>query len=159
MLDCLFDFSCPLCCASWAAVVFFLALVVISTLRTPTFDYNNKHVLVTGGSSGIGLEVAREYLRLGANVTIMARDAGRLEIAKKDLEKALSSKQKVLIVSLDTSKGQEAVDKSLQPAIKELGDVDVLVNCAGVSIAGEFNELDVAEFERMLRINVLGEFS
>lgn len=151
--------NCQVCCSVWIGVLgLVVSLFVLNALFTPTFNYKGKHVLVTGGSSGIGLEVAREYLRLGASVTIVARDKSRLEAAKKDLDGSRKSDvQKVLIVSVDTSKGQEVVDKALAPAISELGDVEVLINCAGVSIAGLFEELDSAEFERMLRINVLGK--
>ena len=151
--------NCTVCCSLWIAVIIaFVVIFLLNALLSPSFSYKGKHVLITGGSSGIGLEVAREYLRLGANVTIVARDLTRLEAAKKDLDGSRKSDiQKVKIVSLDTSKGQEVVDKALAPAISELGDVEVLINCAGVSIAGLFEELDSAEFERMLRINVLGK--
>lgn len=162
MLSWVFDFTCPICCCVWVVVTGFVLLLTISTFLTPTFNYKGKHVLITGGSSGIGLEVAREYLRLGANVTIMARDTKRLESAKTDLLTWLeqnhpTTKQTVLTVSLDASLGQEAVDNALAAPIKTLGDVDVLINCAGVSIAGEFETVDASEFERMMRINVLGK--
>ena len=152
--------GCSVCCTAWIVVGLPVVGLIFSTLfLTPKFNYKGKHVMITGGSSGIGLEAAREYLRLGANVTIVARDLSRLKSAQIDLQNSLkpNSSQKVLIASLDTSKGQEIVDAGLQPSILELGDVDVLVNCAGVSIAGEFESLDVNEFERMLKINVLGE--
>jgi NADPH:quinone reductase-like Zn-dependent oxidoreductase len=56
----------------------FMIIPVISYFLTPSFDYNNKHVIVTGGSSGIGLECAKIYAKRGANVTIVARDQVKL---------------------------------------------------------------------------------
>lgn len=76
----------------------------------------------------------------------------------KELKELLpsSSKQKIISVSVDTGSTQEKVTEALAPAVADMGSVDVLVNCAGISIAGEFDNLDPQEFERMLRVNVLG---
>jgi len=117
-------------------------------------------VAVTGGSSGIGLEAAKEYLRNGSNVTIIARNKQRLETALRQLEdyvKTLSGPPpKIMSVAVDVSVSEETFSKALLPAIEEMGEIDVLVNCAGTSVAGEFTALQEEEFERMLRINVLG---
>ena len=124
-----------------------------SLLFKRKFDYRGKHVLVTGGSSGIGLEVAREYLRKGANVSIMARDKKKLDTAKLELvgdSKALENQ--LCLVSGDTGSSLKAVEEALAPCIKKYGDVDVLVNCAGTSVAGAFDELDIGDFERMLKV-------
>lgn len=135
-----------------------LIMYVVSVILAPSFDYENKHVMVTGGSSGIGLEAAKEYLRRGAHVTIVARTKSKLDIAVKELRSLLpdSSNQKVMSVSVDTGSSQEIVSAALAPAVDKMGSVDVLVNCAGTSIAGEFDALDSKDFERMLRVNVLG---
>lgn len=130
---------------------------ILSTLRS--FDYKNKHVMVTGGSSGIGLELAKEYLKRGAKVTIVARDRQRLDLAENELIQIASTTigiDRVLTVSLDTASSPGNVRNVLANSLKEFGDVDVLVNCAGTSIAGEFDALDDKEFEKMLKINVLG---
>jgi NAD(P)-dependent dehydrogenase (short-subunit alcohol dehydrogenase family) len=129
--------------------VFFL----FGLLHSRKFDVSGKHVLITGGSSGIGYEVAREYLRLGANVSIMARDPKKLAIAKSELIKSSKGcEDRVFCVSVDTGSGLSAVEKALLPATNLYGDVDVLINCAGTSVAGAFDELDVSEFERMLKV-------
>lgn len=128
-------------------------LPLFSFLFRRKFSYKGKHVLVTGGSSGIGLEVAREYLKKGANVSIMARDKKKLDAAKADLsgtDGAIDSR--ICCVSGDTGSSLAAVEKALAPSIKQFGDVDVLINCAGTSVAGAFDDLDVGEFERMLKV-------
>lgn len=92
----------------------------------------------------------------------MARTQSKLDAALAKLKAIQAStssppsNQKVISVSVDTGSSQEAVTAALAPAVAELGTVDVLVNCAGISIAGEFDTLDSSEFERMLRVNVLG---
>ncbi len=132
-----------------------LFLYCISLITSPKFTYRNKHVLVTGGSSGIGLELAKEYIRLGAHVTIMARDMKRLLLAQEQLRAMKSPQQKVCVVSVDAAESEAAVVAALQSCVTEIGDVDVLINNAGTSIAGEFDKINTSEFERMYRVNVM----
>ena len=141
-----------------AAPIFII--YVASTFLTPSFNYKGKHVLVTGGSSGIGLEAAREYLKRGAKVTIMARNSKKLHEAKDDLQRSVPGST-VVCVAVDASAGQATVDKALEPALRELGDVSVVVNSAGISHAGVFDEAGATDegkniFERLLHVNVLG---
>ena len=134
----------------------FLSLIIISTLTTSSFDYDNKHVIVTGGSSGIGLECAKAYAKKGANVTIVARDKAKLSIAMDELEACKKEGRRIMSISVDTSSSQEAVSEKLASSIRENGAVDVLVNCAGISVAGAFDEQASSNFERMMKVNVLG---
>ena len=83
------------------------------------------HVLVTGGSSGIGKEVAREALKLGAKVTIVARDVKKLESALNDLKNTSS---KVAMLSIDVSNNEnsnEEIRQKLQENIDSFGTVKV----------------------------------
>lgn len=142
-----------------AAIIILLATVIvffiIATKRS--FDYKNKHVLITGGSSGIGLALAKEYRLLGANVSLVARDVQKLNDAKRYLDSIhVKGEASVAICSVDTSGAYDTINAKLQDVLKAMGDVDVLVCCAGTSIAGELDKLDPKEFERMMRINLLG---
>lgn len=142
--------------AGFAALILSLA---ISSATTAKMDYKGKHVLVTGGSSGIGLAVAIKYAKLGAHITLVARNMKKLEAAKSHVLDGVDldvTKTKVHVISLDTSSGQEAVTKKLVTEENPLGPVDVLVNCAGTSIAGEFDTTDTAEFAKMFNTNVMG---
>lgn len=130
------------------------AILVLLHFFVQTFEYRDRHVFITGGSSGIGLELAKEYLKLGAKVTIAARNKEKLNQAADTLRSL--GNVAVFAVSVDTSTNEETVIKAMSQSVELFGDVDVLVNCAGVSIAGEFDLLDPNEFERMLRTNVLG---
>ena len=142
-----------------AVVGLITIILILLTTFARKFDYKGKHVLITGGSSGIGLEVAREYLERGANVTIMARDTKKLESAKAVLVACDASLAfRVNCASGDISTSVAAVTKAISSSVKQFGDVDVLVNCAGISIAGEFDQLEEKEFERMLKVQSQEQF-
>ena len=88
-------------------------------------NLQDAHVLVTGGSSGIGKEVAREALKLGAKVTIVARDVKKLESALNDLKNTSS---KVAMLSIDVSNNEnsnEEIRQKLQENIDSFGTVKV----------------------------------
>jgi len=127
------------------------------------FSSEKKRVVITGGSSGIGLELARAYLEQNAIVIIIARDVKKLTQAHEDLIESVSKSLnknkgdvKLDYISCDVSSSDDSVRNALGPWIEKYGGVDVLVNCAGTSIAGVFEELPEQEFERMHRINVMG---
>ena len=63
----------------------FAATLVILRARQGKYDLNSKHVVITGGSSGIGKAIARQALQRGATVTLMARKKTMLESTKKEL--------------------------------------------------------------------------
>ena len=142
--------------AAIVAVVFLGGVYLFSILAVPKIKYEGKHVLITGGSIGIGLEIAKEYVGKGANITIVARNETRLKEAQAELLKLCKPNQKVNIAKLDISGSYETVEKSLQLAVKELGNVSVLINNAGTSIAGAFESTDIQEFQRMYQVNVVG---
>lgn len=139
-----------------------LATWLLSQLLAPALKIGKEtHVVVTGGSSGIGLAVAREYVLLGADVTLVARDPQRLAAAAAELQALAEStradpaaRSTVRVVSCDVSNSEYMLRGALDEA--HVPDCDILINCAGTSIAGAFEELPSAAFEDMLRINVLG---
>lgn len=72
------------------------------------------------------------FYSIGANITIMARDLKKLDSAKKILlPLVVEGKQKIVCVSCDCSSNLASVESSLKTSVTELGDVDILVNCAG----------------------------
>ena len=111
-------------------------------------NFNDRTVIVTGGSSGIGLEIAREFSRLGARLHLLARDPVKLEAARK---------------ALSASVRTHAVDVSDQPAvsavIRAIGDeggISALICNAGIMRVGVFDELALDDFDAALRTNYLG---
>ncbi|KAJ9594242.1 hypothetical protein L9F63_014331, partial [Diploptera punctata] len=119
---------------------------------------DNKHVVITGGSSGIGRCVAIEAGKLGANVTIIARDVKKLEETVDEVTKhcLFPEKQKVQYISLDVSANYEDVEKALHNVEEEVGSISVLVNCAGTAICGRLEDTTVKDIKYLLDLNFLG---
>lgn len=137
-----------ICCI----IIFF---VLVSRYLSPVrLELNGSHVLITGGSSGIGKAMALYVVKHGASVTIVARNKIKLQEAKAEIEKCLkTSQQKVICVSEDITKDAE---NAVKEAENNLGPVDILINNAGTSICGVFEELDKSEFQKMMDINYIG---
>lgn len=115
-----------------------------------------KFALVTGGSSGIGLETARKLVRSGAHVAILARGADRLEAATILLGKeAKSQDQKIIPIQADVASYQSIIDQTRGP-LADLGAPDFLINAAGVARPGEFEKVDLDQFRWMMDINFHG---
>lgn len=121
-------------------------------------DLRNKHVVVTGGSSGIGKSAAGEAARLGANVTIIGRDVGKLknaveEISAKSLDKR---NQKIRYSALDVTSDYKIIEKCFSSLEEEVGPIFMLINCAGACICGQFSEMSVTDIKGMVDLNYFG---
>ncbi len=93
------------------------------------FDLSKRVVVVSGASSGLGMQMAEGFAKQGANLVLLARRIERLEEFKKKLEKY---NVKVLTVKCDVTVSSD-IDNAAMEAEKTFGKVDVLVNCAGSS--------------------------
>ncbi|MEY4579503.1 MAG: hypothetical protein RL701_4206 [Pseudomonadota bacterium] len=112
-----------------------------------------RHALITGGSAGIGFALAQRLLRCGAGVTLVARNAARLDAAKQQLEHAIAG-ARVRTLSVDVSDA-ESVAAQLTPEL-QAQPIDYLFNNAGVSRPGYFWAIPPAEFKRQNEINFDG---
>ena len=106
-----------------------------------------RHVLITGGSKGIGLACADVFLREGCRVTLVARDAARLEATKKQL----ASPDRVTVVAADLSQSTERA--RLYAACPS---VDLLINNAGAIPGGGLLEMDMQTWEDAWALKVMG---
>lgn len=110
--------------------------------------YTGTDVVVTGGSSGIGLATAVAYAERGANVAIIARDPEKLERAKAMLESArISPDQQFLVVSADLSR-LESARAAIERVVSSGMSIDILVNSAGVIVPGVFETMSPEDFLR-----------
>lgn len=101
--------------------------------------------LVTGASSGIGLEIAKYLDKIGYEVILVARNKEKLE----SVAKTLTHKPKIIVMDL-----QQIEDiKSLYVLVKN-DDIDILVNNAGFGLCGNFIELDLSKELEMIDINI-----
>ena len=119
-------------------------------------NFKNRTVLITGGSSGIGLALGKQFASKGAHVWILARRKNLLKSAQKEIRQCcLSPNQNIEIISADVSKYDE-LKTALQSFIKEKGVPDILINSAGISYPGTFLNLESKIFDDTININYLG---
>ena len=118
-------------------------------------EYRDRRVFITGGSSGIGLALARQLVAAGAHVAIAARGAERLEQARASLADGADEGQRVLAFRLDVG-DREDVSRVSRQGLEGLGGIDLLVNNAGIARPGYVHELPDEVFEDMVRVNYLG---
>lgn len=123
-------------------LVIFVHILMYYLLTRKKKSIDNKHVLVTGGSSGIGLWAAIYAARLGANVTIIARNERLLEKAALVIkENCVHRNQKVEWKSCDLTKGYEVISSAFTDIEESMGDIYMLVNCAGQAICGAIEDV------------------
>lgn len=113
-----------------------------------------KVALVTGAGQGIGLACARALAREGASVMLAERDEAAGAAAAKSLSE---EKHQAAFVRCDVSRKAE-MDAAVAEAVKAYGRLDILVANAGVAHAAEFLDLEEADFDRVLAVNLKGVF-
>ncbi|SFU61659.1 hypothetical protein SAMN04487886_107610 [Clostridium sp. DSM 8431] len=112
----------------------------------------NKYTLITGGTEGIGLELAKLFAKDKHNLIIVARNEERLERVQKEIER--DYKVKVEIISLDLSI-EESYEKIYDFVEKNNYFVDNLINNAGLGCFGYFKDLDINKQDTLIKVNVL----
>jgi len=108
-----------------------------------------KRALVTGGTTGLGLAIARRFLREGARVVITGRDRGLGEHAGQALGPVAR------FISADAG-DPDAVAASVSAAMDHLDGLDVLVNNAGVGVTARLIDTPLADYEHVMGVNVRG---
>ncbi len=114
---------------------------------------DNKVAIVTGGAKGIGYAIARRFLEEGARVVIVDVD----DVAGARAASELGVFGKVRYLECDVSERLD-VRNMVAATVDAFGDIDVLVNNAAVLVKAGFLDLDPADFERVLRVNLMGAF-
>jgi NAD(P)-dependent dehydrogenase (short-subunit alcohol dehydrogenase family) len=117
--------------------------------------FTGQTVIVTGAAGGIGVATARRFLQEGANVVLVGHHADKLDKAKEDLQPADASK--ILSLVCDVS-DEDQVRKSVDDTIARFGALNVVVNNAGVMSFKPLEEQTAADWEIVLRVDLLGAF-
>lgn len=120
--------------------------------RARTIDLAGRVVLVTGGSRGLGLEIAREVADQGAQVVICARDGDELVRAVADLE---ARGAEVLAIPCDVS-DRDDVARMMSNIERHLGRLDVLINNAGIIQVGPADVMQPEDYARTMQIHFWG---
>ncbi|GAA0871122.1 SDR family oxidoreductase [Gangjinia marincola] len=115
-------------------------------------DVKNKTIIVTGASSGIGEATALKLAKHGANIVLMARSADKLEHLK---DKITSSGGNAIVASGDVTK-REDFDTAVDYAVNTYGQVDVLINNAGLMPLSFIEKLKTDEWMQMVDVNIKG---
>ena len=99
---------------------------------------DGRSAIVTGGSKGLGLAMATRYAASGADVAILARNPEALERARAAISE--KGRGRVVAIACDVSRADE-IERAYATAVRELGKVDIVVNNAGTSQRGNFEEI------------------
>jgi NAD(P)-dependent dehydrogenase (short-subunit alcohol dehydrogenase family) len=116
------------------------------------YQFADKTVLITGGSRGLGLVLAKQLAAAGARVAICGRDPEALERARSELE-AIGAE--VFALPVDVA-DRHAVDTLVRQVVARLGPVDVLVNNAGVIEVGPAETMTLADYQEAMAVNFWG---
>jgi short-subunit dehydrogenase len=114
-------------------------------------DWSNRVVLITGASSGLGFELVRSFSSAGAKVVLVARNLERLNAVAKELKLV---DERFAAISCDITNDADVANMIAQVQAR-FGQLDVLVNCAGISARGRLSETTIADFQTMWELNIL----
>ncbi|MEN3334440.1 MAG: hypothetical protein V7641_3805 [Blastocatellia bacterium] len=131
------------------AGAFFAARALFRQVNS--FSFRDRVVLITGGSRGLGLLIARELAREGARLAICARDEGELQTAQQEL----SQHTEVLGIPCDISDRQQ-VEAFVQAAQNHFGQIDVLINNAGTINVGPMDVMTPEDYEQAMKVHFWG---
>src|SRR5437016_8343210 len=116
--------------------------------------YQDKVALITGGSRGLGLEIARKICTRGGKVVLLARDIEELAAARTKLDESGAEVLTIQCDLVDTAQIQSAVQQTLQ----RFGKIDILINNAGIIEVGPIEHMQLKDFERAMRLHFWATF-
>jgi NAD(P)-dependent dehydrogenase (short-subunit alcohol dehydrogenase family) len=117
-----------------------------------SYSFRDRSVVITGGSRGLGLEIARVLAREGASLTLIARDEDELARARATLEVTGAY---VLPLRCDIARVAD-VEQALRDVVDHYGRVDVLVNCAGIIQVGPMEHMAREDYEAAMNVHFRG---
>ena len=110
--------------------------------------FNNRVIVITGASSGLGLNIAKEFIKENAKISVCAR---RIEKLKKNFK----NKKNVFFQKVDIS-NQKSVKKFLNRTLKKFGKIDILINNAGVAYNSKIEDINLKKLKNSFDINLFG---
>lgn len=123
-----------------------------ATRRRAAYRFHGRTVVITGGSRGLGLVLARRLAAEGARLALLARDAATLQKAMDQLN---ARGAEVMAIPCDVRE-QDQVERAIKQVGERFGRIDVLVNNAGTVCVGPLEQMDVDDFRDAFAIHALG---
>jgi NAD(P)-dependent dehydrogenase (short-subunit alcohol dehydrogenase family) len=127
-------------------------MAVRALTRNRNGHFTGRTVLITGGSRGLGLALARQFAKEGCRIALCARDAGELDAARRDLA---SRGADVFAVQCDVG-DRAQVARMMERVLHHVRRVDVLVNNAGEILVGPVESMTLEDFERAMQVMFWG---
>ena len=124
-------------------------------MESRLFDLSGKTALVTGGSRGIGFAAAKALAEYGADVAIVARGEEQLKTARERIQSDTGKKAWAFSFDVGEIGGIEGL---FEKVLSETKGVDILINCAGTTIRGASEEVDLESFRRVIEVNLTAAF-
>jgi gluconate 5-dehydrogenase len=124
-------------------------------MESNLFSLSGKTALVTGGGRGIGLAIAKGLAEHGADVAIAARSKGQLETAARQIHS--DTGRKILPFPFDLG-CIEGIDDFFESIVVETKGIDILANCAGITIRGPAEDVDIKDWNQVIKVNLTSTF-
>jgi gluconate 5-dehydrogenase len=124
-------------------------------MESKLFDLSGKTALVTGGSRGIGLSVAKGLAEHGADVAIVARTKEQLEAAGRQIQTGSGKKVWTFPFDIKNIKGIEGLFENI---VSKTKGIDILVNCAGTTVRGPSEDVDLKTWNQVIEVNLTAVF-
>lgn len=113
-------------------------------------SFENKVVIVTGSSSGIGMDAAIHLAKLGADIALVGRNEGRLNDVKNQIISNGSSVPFVIVADVTTSD----TDKIIAKTVEHFGKINILINNAGILIEDNIENITMEAFDKIMDTNL-----
>tara|TARA_B100000795_G_C22778274_1_gene431054 strand:+ start:310 stop:1185 length:876 start_codon:yes stop_codon:yes gene_type:complete len=118
--------------------------------------FENKSVIVTGGTDGFGLAIAKNFIDLGANLIVCSRNKERVENFKDLFTNSLDKNQKIISIKADISH-EDDVKKLFSAATDNFESIDIIINNAGIyGPIGNIEDIDWERWIEAININLFG---
>ena len=126
--------------------------LVANVSRRARFSFRNKTVMITGGSRGLGLEIARTLAREGAYLSLVARNPATLDAARRELDQI---GHRTLVIPCDV-RDQKEVERAVRETVDSFGRLDVLINNAGIIHVGPFEAMTLQDYQTAMETHAWG---
>lgn len=117
--------------------------------------FYQQNVIITGGSSGIGLATAIEFGKLGAKLFLLARDIKRLEQAKIHIHQQVGLDVEVFPISVDVGHAED-IRQAIQSIASDYHGIHTLINNAGIVKVGRFSDFSWQDLQQVMAVNYWG---